>query len=117
MVEGPTDLTGQTFTEARTCGGSVPTKPRYRCATDPDTVTLPDTPVRSRVPARAMQALCRSGQGAWTNAAWPKIRKNPRFRKLFHEFNMINNHHVFVIATSPAKKPNDFRNVTFVNDN
>lgn len=30
---------------------------------------------------------------------------------------MINNHHVFVIATSPAKKPNDFRNVTFVNDN
>jgi len=28
--EGPSDLTGQTFTEARTCGGSVPTKPRYR---------------------------------------------------------------------------------------
>lgn len=30
---------------------------------------------------------------------------------------MINNHHVLVIATSPAKKPNEFRNVTFVNDN
>ena len=58
---GPSDLTGQTFTEARTCGGSVPTKPRYRCATDPDTVTLPDTPVRSRVPARAMRGLSATG--------------------------------------------------------
>jgi hypothetical protein len=93
--EDPTELTGQTFTEARTCGGSVPTKPRYRCATDPDTVTLPECPVRIRVPARTMRELCRSGQGAWTKAkAGPAVEKrknNQRIgrisRKRDHELN------------------------------
>ena len=70
----PSGLTGQTATGARIWGGSVPTKPRYRCATDPDIAALPRSPVRTEARARAMQALWGETVRRWIDCGEEKCR-------------------------------------------
>lgn len=73
---GPGAEHGRTIAEARIWGRSYPTKPRYRCATDPDTAALPRSPVRTKVPARAMRRLSCQGRQVWTKKE-PTIAAGP----------------------------------------
>ena len=53
-----------TFAMARTLSVDRPSRATV-CATDPDTAALPDCPVRSRVPARAMAGIMEGVRRGW----------------------------------------------------
>jgi hypothetical protein len=71
-----------TVTGARTLGVDRLSRATV-CATDPGTAALPDCPVRSRVPARAVRGLWERMKGGWIDAGQIKRDANiPGFGRM-----------------------------------